>query len=177
MELSEYPNYDDTSYDENGHQNQAYLTDQGSPPKPGAPPYPSVHVGPDYTYPSAAPPYTGYNQSFPTLQLQPTKVVIQQQPSTRPNDFLILAIVTTVLFNPLIGGLAIWYSIKSRNASSTGDYLLAAKRGRDTLWISIGGILCSLVIVFSILILIFTDGLGVRSQSDQQFNNDLQNYN
>jgi hypothetical protein len=65
--------------------------------------------------------------------------------------------------------------VQSRQASRKGDFYLAAKRGRDTLFLSIGAITFTLVCVFSALIIIFTQGLTQRFEDITQlsFTNDV----
>lgn len=55
--------------------------------------------------------------------------------------------------------------------SKKKDYINAEKRGREAMWIAIGGIILTLVILFTFLIVENTEGLSNTVAFRDRFNN------
>jgi hypothetical protein len=85
---------------------------------------------------------------------QQTTVIVQQAP--RPNSYLALSCLVYWCCNPLFGGIAFAFSMASKSASDDGDVEGARSRGKTACWLSIIGIILTVLAIVIMVILYFT---------------------
>mmetsp|Transcript_76740 Transcript_76740/g.120891 ORF Transcript_76740/g.120891 Transcript_76740/m.120891 type:complete len:171 (+) Transcript_76740:154-666(+) len=155
---------DKVKHDEVEMTPQPYPSQQGNfPAQPGD----LQHQGPQQPY-NAQPgypgpqPFTGqpmgYPQPYPVTQQSSTTVVMQPSPTVilpmtpRPQNWLVLSILTCLFCAWPIGLAAIVFSSMVDSAYDGGDYEGARRNSRIAMWLNIASILCGVgAIVFIII--------------------------
>lgn len=85
-------------------------------------------------------------------QPAPTSTVIIQQPPPRPSNYLVLAIFVTLCCNAVCGIIAIVFSVMSSSAADSEDLDEAKKYGKVSMWLSVAGIISTVLLVVFIII-------------------------
>jgi len=86
-----------------------------------------------------------------------TTVVIQQGPQ-KPNNYMVLAVLTTFFCNPIFGIIAWILSCVSDSAYDEGNIENARSKGKAAMWLSIVGIIITVLVVIIIPIALFVGG-------------------
>merc|ERR1712131_223861 len=84
-----------------------------------------------------------------------TTVVIQQGPQ-KPSNYMVLAVLTTFFCNPLFGCIAWILSCLSDSAYDEGNVEDARSKGKAAMWLSIVGIIITVLVVIIIPVVLIT---------------------
>lgn len=95
-----------------------------------------------------------------------TTVVIQNQ--IKPNSYLALSCCVYWCCNCLFGAIAFGLSMASKSAADDGDLDMARSRGKAAMWVSIAGIIFTVVVAVILVIIYFTVGFALAASLQDQ---------
>lgn len=86
----------------------------------------------------------------PMVTTVPTSTVIIQQGPRKPENYMVMAILVTFFCNCPLGTLAWVFSCLSDTSHSEGNEGEARSRGRVSMWLSIAGIIITVILIIAI---------------------------
>jgi len=96
------------------------------------------------------------------MQVAPATTVVIQQGPMKPNNYMVLAVLTTFFCNPLFGCIAWILSCVSDSAYDEGNIEDARSKGKASMWLSIVGIIITVLAAIIIpVIFIFVVGAAI----------------
>jgi uncharacterized membrane protein len=95
-----------------------------------------------------------------------TTTIITQAPQPRPSSYLVLAIFVTICCNLLFGIIAIVFSVMSSSAADDGDMEKARSNGRISMWLSVAGIIISVILI--IIVIVYVTVVAKKVVDDYQ---------
>jgi len=88
----------------------------------------------------------------------PGTTVVIQQGAQKPSNYMVLAVLTTFFCNPLFGIIAWILSCCSDSAYDDGNIEDARSKGKAAMWLSVVGIIVTVLVVIIIPIALFVGG-------------------